>query len=210
MTGRQWIDVFIESLYELREFANDEGYNRTDGKWTEFMVEKVINEGMSIKIGCQVISLLGKDSERRQESGEYLNMDAMFIEDSAYDGWRGLPYYDPPVIPDAVVEHENSQSGTFAKIQYCMWKLFCLRSGVRILICYRFGFKKIQELKNGLEMTIKKNNLAEVMGGEFVLIVGDQSKDDAFWRDRLDIINYFKIFQWNNIMSTLSPVDTSN
>lgn len=206
MTGQQWAEAFAEVLYELRDLANDESYNQTGGKWTEFIVQKVINERMSEKADCQVVSLLSKDSEKKEESGEYLNMDAMFIANDAYKKWKGLPDYDPPVIPIAVVEHENAGTGTFEKIQYCLWKILCLRADVRVLICYQFGAKKIEELRELLENTVKNNKLAEGMNGELLLVIGDQAKDKILWKDRSDISDYFSIFQWDKSVSALAPM----
>lgn len=200
MTGKQWIELFLESLFKFRHLANLESYNEKDSKWTEFMVEKVINEGMKDKSDCHVVSVVSRESTLRKDSGEYLNMDAMFIDNSAYKDWEDNEY-DPPVLPSAVVEHENNRS--IRKIRYCLWKLLCMRTKIRILICYQLNRDKIETLKNDLETTIKNRKLAEGLEGELFIIIGDTSKDSKLWENVDDIKSYFSIFKWNNIVDRL-------
>lgn len=196
MTGRQWVESFIESLFELRNRANNKKYYNSDSRWTEFIVKEVMKEAMGKKIGCRVAC---RDQNDRENSGEYLNIDAMFFDNSAYESRAYLDVkektnYDPRVLPLVVVEHENAGSDN-DKIAHCLWKLLCLRSQLRVLICYQ---EDIDKMRKFLENTIRVGKLAEGLIGELLVIIGDSSKDDVPWEKRDDIKNYFKVFEWKN------------
>ena len=178
MTGQQWLSSFIESLAELEEESN----TNKDAEWTRFMVKvmKLIGK----KTNNYVIS---KDPDNKRDSGEYLNIDALFIDNLAYDNWNSEDW-DPPVLPSAAVELENNDS--FEKITYCLWKILCLRAEVRVLICYQKNEAKIAALKRHLEDTIKSRNLMERDEEELFIIIGDENKENAEWED------YFNILEW--------------
>ncbi len=196
MTGKQWIKSFIESLFEQRTEANDKKYDNNSTLWTEFMVKTVMKEIMSKKIDCRVTC---RDKDDRENSGEYLNIDAMFFNESDYHAPGYLKMedntlYDPRFLPVAVVEHENEGSKK-SKIAHCLWKLLCIRSSLRVLVCYHKDIEGIREL---LENTIRDGKLTEGLTDGLVVIIGDSSKDDVPWEKRDDIRNYFKIFEWEN------------
>lgn len=199
MTGKQWVESFVESLFELRDLANDEKYEKDkngDTLWTEFMIGKVIKDALGKKLTCHVAC---RDQNDRENSGEYLNIDAMFFNNLDYQKQvylkvKNITDYDPRVLPAAVVEHENEGSGK-DKIAHCLWKLLCIRSHLRILICYH---KDIEEIREFLENTIRGGKLTEGLMGELFVIIGDSSKNDVPWKERDDIKNYFNIFEWKN------------
>ncbi len=196
MTGKQWVEFFIESLFELKDRANDEKYKNSNLLWTEFMVKEVMKEVMGNKIDCRVTC---RDQNDKKNSGEYLNIDAMFFNESDYKNpeylkVEGITDYDPRVLPAVIVEHENEGSGK-DKIAHCLWKLLCIRSSLRVLICYN---KDIEEIKEFLENTIRDGKLTDGLMDELLVIIGDSSKDGVLWEKRDDIKNYFKVFQWKN------------
>jgi len=99
------------------------------------------------------------------------------------DGW------DPFVLPHAVVELENSCK--FPKIAYCLWKLFCIRSPLRVLVCYQDGQGKVQALRQHLANVISKGGLAKGDKGQLLVLIGDDSVgEDVFWED------YYGVFEW--------------
>ncbi|MDD5691725.1 MAG: hypothetical protein PHP10_00950 [Candidatus Omnitrophica bacterium] len=199
MMGNQWIESFLESLFERKDESNLDVYNEKDSKWTKFMVENVIKKGMEEKTNCHVVCITSNDSAIKQESGEYLNIDAMFFNTSDYQKQVYLKVnnkidFDPWVLPAVIVEHENAGSGK-EKIAYCLWKLLCIRSQLRVLICY---WDSVDGIREFLENTIIEGGLAEGLIGELLIIIGDRLKDKVLWHDRADINNYFSIFQWKN------------
>lgn len=199
MVGKEWVEAFLESLFECREKANLDIYNETYGKWTEFMVQDVI-KGMEKDTNCHVVCVMNGDlTLKGGDSGEYLNIDAMFFNRSDYEKqvyWKveQKRNYDPWVLPAAIVEHENVNTG-IEKIAYCLWKLLCIRSQLRFLICYGDNINKFRQY---LEETIKEGGLAEGLKGELFVIIGDTLRDKHHWHSRDDIKKYFNIFEWKN------------
>lgn len=198
MTGKRWIEAFIESLSEPTNLAraNDPNIKDSDPLWTEFMVKEVMKETMVKKLCCSVTC---RDQNDKKNSGEYLNIDAMFFNESdyhtpAYLKMEDKALYDPRVFPAAIVEHENEGSKK-GKIAHCLWKLLCVRSQVRVLICYH---KNIEEIRKFLENTIRNGKLAEGLTGELLVVIGDSSRNDDPWEKRDDIENYFKVFKWKS------------
>jgi len=180
MSGKQWVEFFVKSLKKLEPESN----TKTDAEWTEFMIK--VMKAIGEKADCYVVSRASKD---RKYSGEYLNMDAMFIDNSDYTDWDSDDW-DPPVLPSAVVELENDDR--FAKITYCLWKIICIRAEIRVLICYQTNKDKVNSLRKRLEETLMSRRLMETAKGELFVIIGDATKDDSSWKD------YFNIFEWRN------------
>jgi hypothetical protein len=195
MTGKQWIEAFIGSLSEPTNLdrANDKGCYNSDLLWTEFMVKRVMKDTMAKELDCRVTC---RDQNDKKNSGEYLNIDAMFFNERDYtlEYEKSGTDYDPRVLPAAVIEHENEGSGE-DKIAHCLWKLLCIRSKLRVLICYH---KDIDGIREFLENTIRNGKLAEGLTGELLVVIGDSSRNDDPWEKRDDIENYFKVFEWKN------------
>ena len=179
MRGKQWIDSFMKSLNELEDQSN----TKSDGEWTKFMAK--VMKAMEKKTNWRVIS---RDSEERRDSGEYLNIDAMFLDKSAYPSNWNIGDWDPYILPSAVVEHENDYG--FEKIAYCLWKIVCIRAEVRVLICYQNNKEKIDSLTKYLEKIVKKSKLMEKVQGELFVIIGNDEEKKSSWK------KYFKIFEW--------------
>lgn len=195
MTGKQWIKTFLECLYERRDIANSPNYNKKPSKWTEFMVEKVIKEGVGEKIACEVRC---RETLNKKNSGEYLNIDATFFKKADYNKSvyiRSKKEYDPRVLPIAIIEHENPEGSSDDKIAHCLWKLLCIRSELRVLICYH---NNINVIRKSLEDTVIDGRLGEELRGELFVIIGNRLKDKNLWYTLDDIKNYFSIFQWSN------------
>jgi len=203
MTGKEWVEAFIKSLSELENLAraNDKNIYSSDPRWTEFMVKGIMKESMSKKLDCRVAC---RDNSDNKNSYEYLNIDAMFFDEFAYDyrtsGYRETETeYDPRVLPAAVIEHENKGYGAESKVKdkiaHCLWKLLCIRSDLRVLICYH---EDIDGLRKFLENTVNAGKLAKRLTGELFVIIGDCSRDGDSWERREDIENYFKIFELRN------------
>lgn len=183
MRGNLWINSFMKSLIEL----GNESYVKTDTEWTKFM-GKVINE-VGKKTNCYV-AMRRKDSEKDEYSGEYLNIDAVFIDNREYNDWN-IKDWDPPVLPSAVVELENDYD--YGKITYCLWKILCVRAPVRVLICYQGEIDDIASLRKHLEDVIWQGSLMKDTDGDLLVIIGDDSRgNQSEWSE------YFNMFEWQN------------
>jgi hypothetical protein len=66
---------------------------------------KGIMERVADKMNCYVAQLR---QENKELSGEYLNLDAVFIDKAEYDLIENASKWDPFVLPSAIVELENS------------------------------------------------------------------------------------------------------
>ena len=95
------------------------------------------------------------------------------------------------VLPVVVVEHENSTNTD--KVAYCLWKILCIRSPVKVLICYQRNKEDIALLRQKLEDVIWKESLMTGSNSDLLIIIGDESIfEDSEWRD------YFNFFEWRN------------
>jgi hypothetical protein len=183
MRGRIWLKYFMRVIET--EYPNNKK-SWTDSEWTEFLGG--VLDRVAKKMNCEVARRRLKNKEG---SGEYFNIDAVFIDKSEYDYIEEDIEWDPFVLPRTVVELENSYD--FQKISYCLWKIFCIRAPIRVLICYQDNSTKIQSLKRHLENVIWQENLTKGDSGDLLVIVGDDSKEDeSEWNE------YFNIFEWRN------------
>ncbi len=185
MRGRLWLNYFIStvgSVYKKQPKEKD----WKDSEWTEFM--RKVMDGVGKKMNCRVVR---RRPENKEWSGEYLNIDAFFIDKAEDDLIKEESEYDPFVLPRAVVELENSDDKM--KISYCLWKILCVRAPIRVLICYQSSRDKVTNLKQHLEGAIWQGSLMKGTDGDLLVIVGDESSwNKASWGE------YFSAFEWRN------------
>jgi len=183
MNGKSWLKYF-EQIIELERGKAKLGTPPKDSEWTSFM------QGVMDKVGeelnCKVTRIRPEDEAR---SGEYLNMDAFFVDEvfkSKADG------YDPLVLPRAIVELENSFD--INKISYCLWKILCIRAPIRVLICYQSGPQNVERLRQSLEKVIQDGGLMKDDKGDLLVIIGNESLEK--WKSYFK--EYFSVFEWQN------------
>jgi hypothetical protein len=140
-------------------------------------------------MNCRVVRRRQKLKDKKL-SGEYLNIDAVFIDDAEYD--LSGEERDPFALPRAIVELENSYDPW--KISYCLWKILCVRSPIRVIVCLQKGKHKVAALKQKLEDVIWQGSLTKGTDGDLFVIIGDDSlaRTKAPWRD------YFTVYEWRN------------
>ncbi len=184
MTGRLWLNHFTRIVVSEHQ-KHPEGVKGGDSGWTEFMqsVMDRVAEGMN----CRVARIR---PENKEESGEYLNIDAMFIDNAAYIPGKKYDEYDPFVLPRAVVELENNYDKE--KISYCLWKILCVRAPIRVLICYQEGADKVTTLRKRLEDVICQGSLMKGTDGDLLVIIGDETREKLPWGE------YYRVFEWRN------------
>ena len=187
MRGRCWLHYFYSVLNDDK--LETPGTNCSNGEWTQFLLN-VMGEIGEEKINCYVVSRHA-ESSKDDSSGEYLSIDAFFIDNAEYELSEGI-YGDPFVLPRAVVELENSLN--INKIAYCLWKLLCIRSPIRVLICYQNSTDMVKSLVKHLENVIWQGGLLKGDSGDLLVIIGNGNKsgDDCEWKD------YFFVFEWRN------------
>lgn len=181
MRGKVWIEAFMKSLKTLE----NESYGKTDAGWTTF-IGKVLKE-VGRETRCYV-AMKYTITEENEHSGEYLGIDAWFIDNADFDDWDN-DNWDPPVLPSAVAELENSYD--LNQITYDLWKMLCIRAPVRVLICYQSKADEVKSLRMRLEDVIQQRGLMKGAGGELLVIIGNDSvSEESEWSE------YFKVFEW--------------
>ena len=183
MSRRNWLNYFIQTCKDLEDQSDCEGE-----EWTEFM-GKVL-DGVGEKMNCAVIRSRQK-STKKDPTGEYLDIDAFYFDNVDYEFPVGMSDdEDPFALPRVIVELENSFD--INKISYCVWKILCVRSPIRALICYQRGKDKIKSLATYLEDVIWQRGLLKDDNGDLYIIIGNDKKGESHWED------YFTIFEWRN------------
>jgi hypothetical protein len=89
-----------------------------------------------------------------------------------------------------VVELENSYD--IKKICYCLWKILCVRSPIRVLVCYQSNKNNVRALEKGLEKVIWNGSLMKGSDGDLLIIIGSDSAKTEDWG------KYFTVFEWKN------------
>lgn len=187
LTAQTWIEHFFIALDKVYERDRYAAVQWTYTKWTEFL-GKVLEE-VGDAVDC-FVAQKRKDTQEGVYSGEYLNIDAMFIDNNSYKSHQDKDW-DPYVLPKAVVELENSYDSK--KIIYCLWKTLCIRSPVRVLACYQENQKKVRELKKQIEDVINKNGLMVGEQGSLLVLIGNEEvSEKAGWNE------YFSVWAWED------------
>jgi len=194
MRGRLWLKYFTEMIVAKRKDYSEQVQVFKDAEWTEFM--RGVMDGVGKQMNCRVTRIR---PENREMSGEYLNIDVVFIDNAEYDLYKGGTGWDPFVLPRAVVELENNYD--VDKISYCLWKILCVRSPIRVLICYQRNTKRVKDLKERLENVIWQGSLMKGTDGDLLVIIGDASVSESWtpdipWREFYG--KYFSVFEWRN------------
>lgn len=186
MKGRIWLNYFIWSCKYLEEQSDCKG-----NAWAEFMGRVLDVVGQ--KMNCVVVR--SRPNSIKDDPcyliDEHLDIDAFYVDRSDYDLPIGIgDNEDPFVLPKAVVDMENSFATN--KIICCAWKILCVRSPIRALICYQKGMGEVASLAEHLEDVIWQRGLLKGDNGDLFIIVGNDKKGDSEWKD------YFSVFEWRN------------
>ena len=184
MRGRLWLDLFTKQMKSDWKRMNKE-YElvKKDSKWTEIMGEEI--KKISKKMNCYVAQLRKKNEGY---SGEYFNLDAVHLDIGKNTLVHPDNDWDPFVLPKAIIEHENNYDKE--KIAYCFWKLLCVRSPIRVLICYQKEQGGVGDLIKYLQMVEWNGSLTRGDTGDFILIIGDESTEG------LKPSDYFTVYEW--------------
>ncbi len=189
MRGRLWLNYFSRAM-ELERPTYPKWEELTDSALTEFMGR--VMDGVGKRMNCHVAR---RRPENKESSGEYLNIDAVFIDRAEYDLIKKERGWDPFVLPRAVVELENRY--VIEKISYCLWKILCVRAPIRVLICYQRNTDKVTTLKRHLENVVWQGSLMKGTDGDLLVIIGDDQKFRKI-KGLPPLGEYFSVFEWRN------------
>ena len=174
-----WIIYFFQSLKELEHDSNMQG----SAAWTIFLTK--IMQRIGKKMDCYVQS---KNIMKDGNSGEYLNIDALFFKNDDCKDW--VSNYPPPVLPAAAIEMENDYAKE--KIAYCLWKIICIRSEIRVVICHQDNKQKCFLLRQYLEEVLSTKKFVKEKDSLYVIIGNDACKEGSPWEE------YYSVFQWQD------------
>ena len=188
MRGKLWLTYFTRLIDVAYQRWDPQGHRQwQDPEWTQFLRE--VMEGIGSEMDCHVVK---RQSRTSNDSYEYLNIDAMFIDNTEYDlAEEGNAKYDPFVLPRVVIELENNSD--CQRISYCLWKILCVRSRIRVLICYQKNRDDVNSLRGRLEEVIWQGSLMKGTDGDLLIIIDDESVESkASWGD------YFSVYEWRS------------
>lgn len=144
--------------------------------WTQAMTAASV--GACKRLGIDASAKWHKSELLPIHRSEYLALD-VFAFSAGLKRWR---------FPAIVMELENSQRED--QIAYSLWKVLCVRAGLRIVFCYRRNSDKVPALMRHLrEEVIDAMSLDKRLttDGETLVVVGSRSEAETF---------PFGYFQW--------------
>lgn len=172
MNGAEWYGAFMLTVqnHEMAAPLREAAQKTSLGKWTETMTAAVTETCRAM--GWQPVAKGSPCDFLPEPKQEYLGIDVM-----AFDGGGDTPWK----FPVAVFELENSPHDD--RVAYSLWKVMCIRSRMKVMICYRKnsedGNLLVQRLKTEV---IDSMGLKDRYGmeGDIVIIVGTKDETPAF------------------------------
>lgn len=123
---------------------------------------------------------------------EYLGIDVMAFLDGLSLRWP---------LPLCAFELENNQRDD--RVAYSLWKVLCLRVGLRVVFAYRPDWERSRQLVNTLGEDVLSELRPEqrtALDGETVLVVGNRGEGETFpW-------GYFKFWILNTNLGRFEKV----
>lgn len=174
MTGlaMKWASEFYATLGDDRAASHElrEASLRSDlGHWTAALTAVVAR---SIEaLGLSPTAKGFRCTFLPVKRSEYLGQDVMAFE-TAGTGWK---------FPVAVCELENSADDDF--VAYALWKVLCVRCGLRIVFCYRPDVNAAAPLVAQLAgAVVSAMPLGErsALSGETLVVVGSRNEASTF------------------------------
>jgi hypothetical protein len=174
MTGlaTKWASRFYATLGDDRPAADDlrdASLGADLARWTSTLTRVVVQSFE--QLGWAAAGKGHRCAVLPVQRNEYLSQDVMAFP-STGTGWR---------FPAAVCELENSADA--ALVAYSLWKVLCVRCGLRIVFCYRPDPSEGPAFVASLgSSVVDALPLAEraALDGETLLVVGSRSESSTF------------------------------
>ena len=170
--ANDWLFQFYATLGDDRFAADDlkDASMRSDlARWTATLTGIVVRS--FAELGWAAAGKGHRCTVLPVKRNEYLSQDVMAFPGSG-SGW---------CFPVAVCELENSADAEL--VAYSLWKVLCVRCGLRILFCYRpdasngpaFVASLASEVVGAMPIAERAN-----IEGETLVVVGSRSDADTF------------------------------
>ena len=170
--GNDWYNKFMATVqsHEMAVPLREAAQKGSLKKWTE-AITTVVTE-TCLGMGWQPVAKGYQCDFLPETKQEYLGIDVMAFEGDKDTPWR---------YPVAVFELENSPHDD--RVAYALWKVMCIRSRIKVMICYR----KNSEDGNELVRKLRKDVIGSLglkdrssLQGDTMVIVGTKDKTPAF------------------------------
>lgn len=170
--AQRWFDVFMTTVrsHEASTALRDASQSGQLRKWTQALTGVVVGTFQSV--GWKGAAKGHRSDLLPVPREEYLALDAVAFPSTEAGRWQ---------FPIAVFELENSLSDDF--VAYSLWKVLCVRAGLRVVFCYRRDASEGAELVRHLgEQVVRPMDIGHRtnLGGETMVIVGSRSETDSF------------------------------
>jgi hypothetical protein len=170
--GTEWHSTFLKTIqhFDMAGSLKDAAQKGSLAKWTECITEAVIRTCRAS--GWQPVAKGCHGSFMPQQQQEYLGIDVMAFDEKNDKPWK---------FPVAVFELENSKEDN--RVAYSLWKVLCIRSKLKVVICYRKnaedGIKLVRSLKKNVIESLGIAGRTDT-GGETMIVVGSRDETDTF------------------------------
>lgn len=179
----EWTSKFFTTLQEDRGAADELKRASVDAdlaRWTALLTTAVVRSYEHL--GWQAAGKGHRCNALPVGRNEYLSQDVMAFPASS-ERWR---------FPIAVCELENSTNAD--RVAYSLWKVLCVRCGLRTVFCYRPDLAAGPAFVASLGEVVNAMPLAEraVLEGETLVVVGSRNDADTF------PYGFFQMFKLNS------------
>ena len=189
-----WKAAFAEQIQrsvvaeDLKRAALDEDL----ASWTTFLTAAVVRSCESL--GWNAAAKWNPSKRLPERRKEYLTIDVMaFPSSEATDAtWP---------MPAAVFELENHRKDQ--RVAYSLWKVLCIRAGLRVVIAYRPDWERSRQLIGHLQTDViggltPRERMA--LDGETIVVAGNRGEGETFpW-------GYFKFWKLDRNLGRFDKV----
>jgi hypothetical protein len=168
----QWHPAFLERIREpgMAETLKQAALAEILSTWTSSLTTAVVQS-------CEALgwaaSARWHPCRRLPQAGkEYLSIDVTALPGGTAPLWP---------FPLAVFELENHR--TDRRVAYSLWKVLCIRAGLRVVIAYRPDWEQTRRLVTRLAEDVVGGLRPEertTLGGQTVLVVGNRGEGETF------------------------------
>ena len=169
--AEQWREAFLVTVQEARFAVPLKGAALDErlGDWTEALT--AVSAVTCLAMGWQAAAKMHKMTSLPVCRSEYLSIDVMAFTTEGIR-WR---------FPAAAIELENSKDDD--KIAYSLWKVMCVRAGLRVVFCYRReptqGAELVRYLREEVVNSLALTDRVQ-LAGETIVVVGSRNDSATF------------------------------
>ena len=170
--ARRWFSAFMDSVktHEASTLLREASQSGELKQWTQALTGIVV--GTFPNMGWSGAARKHTSSLLPVPRSEYLALDVAAFETAGDRRWR---------FPVAIFELENSR--TDDAVAYALWKVLCVRAGLRVVFCYRRdaseGAKLVRhvedEVVHAMEIPIRTG-----LTGETLIVTGSRNETASF------------------------------